>query len=628
MIAEENLIFFSGPTRTQHSQNSNRFTVSQAMPSADSQLKNTVKTSEKPRFSGSSSDKNEFGLVDHNQKSELAIFSRINRYLERLGGESQGIARVPEDERHDDSFWDTATMWVGANIVIAAYSIGFLGSTLFGLTLRDSIATIICFDVLGTLPVAALSTFGPPTGMRQMVVSRYWLGSVGARFCASLNAITCIGWSSVNTVAAVNTLHQVNYENYPIPPWAGITLICLVSWLIALLGYEAIHLYERYGYIPNVIVFFVICICLGQDGLMSWETLNSGPVEAAGVLSFGATCYGFAAGWGPYSSDYTCYKPKNTNQFKVFFYIAFWASLSCIFPMLIGAFSAERINRSPAYAEMYDQYSTGGVLWMILVKNKLNGFGQFCMVVLSLSTIANNVPNIYTFSVSAQVMLPYFDKIPQCFWATIITIASIGISIPAFSSFSEYLQDFMNIIAYWISIYYGIVLAEHLIFRRSYDNYNIDAYNSFVRLPFGISAIFAGLCGVAGTVVGMSQSWYTGPIGAMVGKGGDIGFELSFGFAFIGFVLTRWLERWIYPDESYVWGTENAWWRFGSKKVKHLVTPPWARKVDMRLWWAQKTGPAEPGHGGPADGVYKHNVNDLHGKWTQCRDVEDIVSNK
>lgn len=595
------------------------------MSTADNQLKNTVNTTEKPRLSGSSSDEQELGSVDPDQNRFVGFFARISRFLERLGGETKGIARIPEDERHDDSFWDTATMWVGANTVIAAYSIGFLGSTLFGLTIRDSMATIICFDILGTLPVAALSTFGPPTGMRQMVLSRYWFGSVGARICAFLNAITCIGWSSVNTVAAVNTLHQVNYKGHPMPPWAGIFLIGMVSWVIALLGYKVIHLYERYAYIPNVIVFFVICICLGQDGLMSWETLNSGPVEAAGVLSFGATCYGFAAGWGPYSSDYTCYKPKNTNRFKVFFYIVFWASISCILPMLIGAFSAERINRSPAYADMYKQYSTGGLLWMILVENKLHGFGQFCMVILSLSTIANNVPNLYTFSVSAQVVLPYFDMIPQYVWATVITGASIGISIAAFSSFSEYLQDFMNIIAYWISFYYGIVLAEHLFFRRSYDNYNIDAYNSFVRLPFGISAIFAGLCGVGGAVVGMSQTWYTGPIGAMIGKGGDIGFELSFGFAFVGLVLTRWLERWIYPDESYVWGTDNAWWRFGTKNIKHLVTPSWARKIDTRYWWARKTGQAEPGQGGPAEGVYKHDVNDMHGKWLRSRDIEETL---
>ena len=35
--------------------------------------------------------------------------------------------------------------------------------------------------------------------------------------------------------------------------------------------------------------------------------------------------------------------------------------------------------------------------------------------------------------------------------------------------------------------------------------------------------------GIAGAVVGMSQAWYTGPIGAMAGakNGADLGFEVG-----------------------------------------------------------------------------------------------------
>lgn len=570
------------------------------------------------KFDQSSSSEPEIGVVrsDDPKKSKNPLV-RFNYYMEQLGGETKGIARIPEDERYDDSIWDTATMWVGANTVIAAFALGMLGESTFKLNLRDSIATIICFATLGAFAVASLSTFGPPTGMRQMVLSRYWFGSIGSRICAFLNSLTCIGWSSVNTLAAVTALRVVNYQNRPIPIWAGVFFMSMVSWVIAVFGYRIVHLYERYAWIPNLIVFFTICICLGQDHLMDWQPMESGPIEAGSVLSFGSSVYGFAAGWGPYSSDYTCYKPKNTSRFKVFIYIWFFASISCIGPMVIGAFAAQRAAVSPDYRDFMENNpggSTGGILWKILVDDKLNGFGQFMIVIFSLSTIANNVPNLYTFSVSSQAILPYFDKIPQYIWATIITGASIGIGIGAYGSFQEYLGQFMNVIAYWISFYYGIVLAEHLFFRRSYDNYNIDAYNSFVRLPFGASAIFAGCCGCAGTAVGMSQPWWVGPIADLFGKpglGGDLGFELSFSFAFTGLVLTRWIERWLLPDESYVSGTDGAWWRLGFLNFKHLETPAWMEKHDTRYWWARKTGQAPPGEGGPAEGVYKHDISNI-----------------
>ena len=598
--------------------------------------KNFAKIVRAPSTSTSSQDRY-VGSVD-DRKHAKNIFLRLNYYMEKLGGETRGIERIPEDERHDDSFWDTASMWFGANTVIASYALGMLGITTFGLGLRDSMAVIICFTVLGALPVAILSTFGPPTGMRQMILTRYWAGSIGARICAFLNAITCIGWSSVNTVAAVNSLHVVNHGG--LPQWGGIILIAIVSWIIALFGYKIVHTYERYAWIPNVVVFFVICICLGQDGLSDWGTLSSGPTEAAGVLSFGGTIYGFAAGWGPYASDYTCYKPSNTSRTKVFCLILFWASVGCIVPMLIGAFSAQRILTSQAYADAYNENSTGGLLWMILVENKLHGFGQVCIVVLSLSTIANNIPNLYTFSVSAQAVLPGFEKIPQYIWATIITGASIGVSIPAVTNFSEYLGDFMDMIAYWISFYYGIVLGEHLFFRRGYGNYNIEAYDSFVKMPFGISAIFAGCAGCAGAAVGMSQVWYTGPIGAMIGAGGDIGFELSFGFAFVALVLTRWLERWIYPDESYVWDTKNAWWRLGIFNFPSLPTPSWAKHIDVRFWWARRTNQPYPGEGGLVEGPYERGERefdetdvdvdealqlDYRGRFGRNRGVEEAI---
>lgn len=49
--------------------------------------------------------------------------------------------------------------------------------------------------------------------------------------------------------------------------------------------------------------------------------------------------------------------------------------------------------------------------------------------------------------------------------------------------------------------------------------------------------------GAAGTALGMSQTWWTGPIGGSFGPmGGDIGFELSGGFAAVVYPVARWAE--------------------------------------------------------------------------------------
>jgi hypothetical protein len=50
----------------------------------------------------------------------------------------------------------------------------------------------------------------------------------------------------------------------------------------------------------------------------------------------------------------------------------------------------------------------------------------------------------------------------------------------------------------------------------------------FSRLPLGIAGILSMCFGIAGAVVGMSEVWYTGPLGKMAGAayGADLGFEV------------------------------------------------------------------------------------------------------
>ena len=52
------------------------------------------------------------------------------------------------------------------------------------------------------------------------------------------------------------------------------------------------------------------------------------------------------------------------------------------------------------------------------------------------------------------------------------------------------------------------------------------------RLPIGIAGLLAAFFGIAGAVVGMSQTWFQGPVGKIAGatNGGDLGFEVRQSF--------------------------------------------------------------------------------------------------
>ena len=133
----------------------------------------------------------------------------------------------------------------------------------------------------------------------------------------------------------------------------------------------------------------------------------------------------------------------------------------------------------------------------------------------------------------------YIGASPEC-WA-----AFGKVSEKEYGDFEVVLENFMNMIGYWLAIYEGIAFAEHFVFKHGMKGYNPDFYDQPGRLPPGIAAVFSFCCGVAGMVTGMSQVWWVGPIALHAGEapfGGDVGFELGFAFAFAAYCVTRPLE--------------------------------------------------------------------------------------
>lgn len=77
--------------------------------------------------------------------------------------------------------------WLSANMVVSSFAIGALGVTVFQLGLVDGVLTTIFINLLAITPVAFFSGFGARTGLRQMILSRYYFGFNGVKigsFCS------------------------------------------------------------------------------------------------------------------------------------------------------------------------------------------------------------------------------------------------------------------------------------------------------------------------------------------------------------------------------------------------------------------------------------------------------------
>ena len=217
----------------------------------------------------------------------------------------------------------------------------------------------------------------------------------------------------------------------------------------------------------------------------------------------------------------------------------------CFTEMLGLAVSTATIN-NPEFAAAYFDNAIGGLLAQVLFP-PLGNFGKFCLVVLALSIIGNNCPNIYSLTFSLQILTRYAQRVPRFLWTFVGTVVYCAVAIPGYSHFQSVLENFMLIIGYWLAIYEGIALPEHIIFKRGMSGYVPEHYDQPGKLPPGLAAGFAFCCGIAGAVLGMAQVWFTGPVGRSGFPadpfGGDVGFEMAFAFASTSYIISRYFEK-------------------------------------------------------------------------------------
>lgn len=358
------------------------------------------------------------------------------------------------------------------------------------------------------------------------------------------NVFACIGWSSVNVIVGAQLFHAINHD---MPGWAGILVISVATLLICTFGYRIVHSYEKFAWMACFTIFLIVLGVFASKGdFVPTQSVVTGPAKAGSILSFAAAVFGYATGWCSLAADYTVYQPASRSKVSIFLCTFVGLFVPLCFSEMLGAAVATAMSNNVAFLTAYSESHIGGLLAQVLVPT-LGRFGEFCIAVLALSIIANNCPNIYSVSLSLQVFAEWTQRVPRFIWVLVGTAAYVAIAIAGYSSFEAALHNFMLMIGYWLAIYEGVALPEHFVFRRGFAGYNnAEGYDDPSALPRGYAAFAAFLIGVLGTVLGMSQTWFVGPIGKLCGGpifGGDVGFELAFAFAAISYLALRPIEK-------------------------------------------------------------------------------------
>ncbi|OLN83301.1 Purine-cytosine permease fcyB 2 [Colletotrichum chlorophyti] len=469
------------------------------------------------------------------QKDGHGVKSLARRVLMAGRVEEGGIEPIPLEARTNTKYFNAFTIWCSINTNILAITFGMLGPVSFGLSLRDSALVILFFNLLSTLAPAFLSTLGPKTGMRQMIQARFSFGYYLVYIPVLLNLATLTGFCIIICVIGGQCLSAVSEGD--LSTALGIVLIAVAALLISFCGFNILHFYEGYAWMPALVAIIIAVGCGGQQLKLQ---ATPEPATAAQVLSFGGVIASYMIPWACIASDLTTYfdPTKRLVSYRIFAYSFLGLVVPTILLMTLGAAIGGAMGNIPEWQTGFDTTLVGGVLGAMLAP--AGNFGKFILVLLAFTLLANISGTMYAITLNFQTLIPSF-RIPRYIFSIVVTAIIIPIAIKAAHDFFLSLENFIALIGYWSASFVGIVVAEHFVFRRANPKaYDVEIWDVASKLPSGAAAIGASVLSFGLIVPCISQVWFTGPIAATTG---DIGFEIAFFLSALLYVPLRFVER-------------------------------------------------------------------------------------
>jgi NCS1 nucleoside transporter family len=319
-------------------------------------------------------------------KNSSNWFVRLNARIVAISVlEERGIQRVPEDARYTPSimgYVQMSLLWFSINLTANNIAVGLLGPLVYGLGFVDSALCSVFGGMLGGAGAAYMSTYGPQSGNRTMVVARYFMGYYPSKLACLLNIIIMLGYGLIDCLIGGQILSAVSGGSLTVI--VGIIIISAISWVVAVFGMSIFHLYERWAGLPQLIVLFILFGCAGPKFDTSIPSTGNPETIHADRLSFFSLCLSAPVAWAPSAADYYVYYPASTQKWKTFLMTFTGLALSFSMTYLMGVGLASGTFTHPDWNDAYE-VSAGALL--LAGYNGLGGFGKFCGVILALGLV-------------------------------------------------------------------------------------------------------------------------------------------------------------------------------------------------------------------------------------------------
>jgi len=388
-----------------------------------------------------------------------------------LSIEGRGIEPIPASARYG-SLGRIFTVWFTPNLVPAAFFIGTLAALDFlQIGFVTGILAILVGNLVGSILVGFLGTMGPATGMAQMPLAR---AAYGKSIVAPglLNWLSCIGWDGINSIFGAGAITLLT----GLPFVVSLVIIVVLQAALGVIGYEAIHTFEKYMAIVLGAMFVVLTIAIFGQANTGRADGFTGLDQLGAFILFSTICASFVLAWALYASDYSRYLPTTTSRFGVFWVTVAALTLSAGWLEVLGLAVADKATSESV-----------GVIHSILG----GGFiGGFAMIAVALGTVAVNALNDYTGSLS---LLAAGIRVPRVVSAFVVAVLGFFFTLYLNSGdFGGKFTGYLLFLSYWIAPWAAVVLIDWL--RRG-GRVDPSRLMQFASLPAGWLALISLVVG-------------------------------------------------------------------------------------------------------------------------------------
>jgi nucleobase:cation symporter-1, NCS1 family len=423
--------------------------------------------------------------------------------------EQRSIDYVPLAERHGKA-WHLWPVWFSGGAHLATVATGVVGIALGGNFAWMALAVVLgC--AFGTFFMAFHSAQGPQLGLPQMIQSRPQFGYLGALLVWGVALIAYIGFNAFNQILAAQTVYALyGFESTP-----TILVFTVLSLLLAIIGYDFIHLAQRwvaYLLIAALLVFTAAVIAKGHlpATALAWHEFH-----AVSFLAqfFAAAAYQIA--WAIYVSDYSRYLPHSVGVGASFWWTYLGAFVGGAWTMLVGTI----------VAALYPAMEVATAL-RTAADSVFPGFGKPLLLCSLVGLVTVTSLNFYGASLTLMSVIDSFKPsrptpARRLLTLLIAAVAAIGIAVASSANFVEKFGAFLAVLLYLFTPWTAINLVDFYWVRKGHYSVReiFNPNGMYGRWNWrGLSAYGIGF---AAMIPFFSTGLYKGPVASLLG-GADI----------------------------------------------------------------------------------------------------------